>query len=466
MPIQGDDCVKRKLTLRSSLIAADKDLFKASCAVIMHALDGRRKISVVVRWTSEFSLFLRTVQAENLNRRTNTVTLAMYNWYAAKKNASQTKLLRSLLLYWSSLDVPGLASDLRTLLEDSAPPKTPSPIEVQNRSPKERPLSNESVRRLLDKIGELYAVGQFDEQDHLLWRLMISEGMRPSQLALLLVGDVEISKTEAGSLSATMRIPYPKQRGTAARDYMVDYELSSSVSFVVAQHIELLERVFGKTPLPTTPLFCLVRINVTTAGYSVSTNSLNISAYIQRTAEKISGIKGSDDELQLFSRRLKHTKLTHLALRGASVEVLATAAFQTSTNSVARYVNLTEEGFEEVEAQMGGHHDRLLDLFRGRIVDRDDATHTDPEHTIAFSNVDGDLGSCSSRLCGMVCDGCYGCPHFEAFRDGPHEAVERRMAAEYSASIARGAEPAAIAKGKQLAVVREVIMLIRIEAKS
>jgi integrase len=379
MPIQGDDGVKRKLTLRSSLLAADGDLFRASCAVIIHALDGRRKTSVVVRWTSEFSLFLRTVQSENLNRRTNTVTLAMYNWYAAKKNASQAKLLRSLLLYWSSLDVPGLASDLRTFLADSAPPKTPSPIEVQNRSPKERPLSNESVRRLLDKIGELYAAGQFDEQDHLLWRLLVSEGMRPSQLALFIVEDVTISGTQTGAPSVTLRIPYPKQRGTAARDYMVDHELSSSVSFVVVQHIELLERILRKPPLPSTPLFCLIRTNVLTAGYSVSTSCLNISAYIQRTAEKISGLTGTDEDVQLFSRRLKHTKLTHLAQKGASVEVLAAAAFQTSTNSVARYVNLTEESFEEVEAQMAGHHDRLLDLFRGSIVDRDDATHTDPE---------------------------------------------------------------------------------------
>ena len=445
-------------------MAAEQDLRKASCAVIIHALDGRRKTATTVRWSSELSLFLRTAQLENLNRLANTITLAMYKWYTAKKNASQVKLLRSVLLYWSSLELPGLASDLVSFLTDSRPPKTRSTIEVQNTTPKERPLSRESVRLLLETIGGLYARGQFDEQDHLLWRLMVSEGMRPGQLALLLVGDVMLTKTEAGTASVTMCIPYLKQTGTAARDFMVDHDLSSALSHVVAQHLELVERVLGRKPEPSTPLFCLLRASNSSGGYIANSSSVDIVHYIRKTALKITDAHPTDEDMKIFSRRLKHTKLTHLAQKGASVEVLAAAAFQTSTASVARYVNLTEESFEELESLMADSHDSMRSAFRGTIVDRSEATHPDPEHIIGLIGVDGDLGSCGADPCGMlVCAGCYGCDHFEAFRDGPHDAVERRIARDHNRSVSSGSNEAIATTAKQLAVVREVIRLIEIE---
>jgi hypothetical protein len=123
----------------------------------------------------------------------------MYQWYTEQKGPSQVKLLRGILLYWIDLEIPGLASDLASALPRMQPPKTPSPIEIQNRSPKERPFSAAQVKSLLDIIGQLYADCRFDSQDNMLWRLLISEAMRPGRRQLSWPpGDNYLGRFEAG----------------------------------------------------------------------------------------------------------------------------------------------------------------------------------------------------------------------------------------------------------------------------
>jgi integrase len=461
MIVRSDDGQKRDFALRRAMSAASDELKEAAFAVLLHALNGRKKTSVCIRWRDELSLFLRTVQAENGNRSIRTITLGMHSWYAAQKGASQVKLLRGVLLFWISLEIPGLAEDLVTFLPSSRPPKPRSMIEVQNSSPRERPLSMKESHELLTAVGRLYVSGQFDDQDNLLWRLMISEAMRPSQLALLRMKDVRITHSDTGVASASVSVPMVKQKGTAARDFTMDHDLSSALSYVLDQHVKFVERVLGHVPDGDLPLFCLLRPPPTQRGYTVKATPISMASYITTTGRMLSRAYSSEESIELFNRRLKHTKLTHLAQAGATIEVLAAAGFQTSTVSLVRYVNLTDEAFEIVEAKMAPTHEFIHDAFRGVVVSRDEATHPDLEHAISDADVDGDLGSCGIDLCGMVvCLGCYTCDHFEAFPDGPHEAVEQRLVKRQQRESLAGTNAADNRTAKTLAGVRHVIWLI------
>ena len=112
----------------------------------------------------------------------------------------------------------------------------------------------------------------------------------------------------------------------------------------------------------------------------VERDSLDIQYLIAKTREHIASINGDFEDIDLFNRRFKHTKLTHLAASGAPLEVLAYAAYQTSTISLQRYVNLTEEAYLGFERQLDQSNELIENAFRGKVIQRSEATHADPEH--------------------------------------------------------------------------------------
>lgn len=389
---------------------------------ILHALNGRRKVSTVHRWVAELDLFFRLSSAE-LGHPIATISFSMFNSYSSRKNASQQKLLRSALLYWTNLNIPGIAGDLQDYLATSSSPRPRQTIEIQNTTPHERPFKLSEVRRILAAIDDLFIEEEFTPQDNLLWRLIVSEALRPSQLGLLQIGDVAFTTFEGTkSPRATLNVPIVKQSGTPARDYMFEVRLSEPISRAVQHHFSFLELRFGKLPSPSYPLFCISEQHGETA--EPKTKSINITNRISLTRASIASRVGNLGDHELFTRRFKHTKLTHLATLGASVEVLARAGFQTSTVSLRHYINLTDEAFAEYESVMSETHDDIFNAFRGRVIDAFDATNPAPSNSIISPDLENTLGACASNPCDAFAPlACYSCPRFEAFTDGAHETV-------------------------------------------
>jgi integrase len=429
--------------------------------VLLEALNGKRKTSTCIRWLSELSLFSRTV-SESMGAQINVITLKMYLWYTSQKNASQEKLLRGVLLRWMREEAPGIKAELATHLRTTAPRKPRGMIEVQNAVPGERPFSMEQVQGLLKDIDDLYLSREFTPQDNLLWRLMISEALRPAQMSLLQIHDIKIDRDANERLLAVrMNVPLVKQAGVPARDYMREHRLSLSLSQAVVDHLEFAESVHGG-PLPRTWAVFGVRLAAGNKKLISQRKSIGMQHLIGRTKSKISSRNDALEDTDLFNRRFKHTKLTHLAAAGAPLEVLAYAGFQTSTISLSRYVNLTEEAFAGYEAKLESTYQHIENAFRGNVIERSEATHPDTEHRIAAPTMDDDVGSCSAEPCEVLaCLGCYGCPRFEAFKDGPHDRVEAMLVAEQERARAAGMPSETIhLRSPTLAAVRRVIQIV------
>lgn len=390
--------------------------------IVLHALNGRRKASTVKRWSNEFRLFLESQPAGDTQPVT-TITFAMFNSYCLTKKPSQQKLLRSFLAYWNRYNRPGIAADLSDYLITSKAPRPRPTTEIQNSCKHERPFTLGQVQRILSVIDSLYISGNFDEQDNLLWRLIISEALRPSQLSLLRIGDVHCA--EQGSVE-TMRVslsvPVVKQKATPARGYMMTSRLSESVSNAARQHLTYVNKLYGSTLPSSYPLFC---VKEQRDGKKIlQPTTINIPSRISVTRKKISRQVDDMEDFEIFTRRFKHTKLTHLAVLGAPKEVLARAGYQTSTISLRHYVNLTEEAFSEYEILMSTTNDHIYDAFQGSIVDETGAKFPDVEHQIFGPQLDRVLGACSTNPCDVFAPvGCYVCPRFQAFTDGPHQTV-------------------------------------------
>lgn len=463
MSTPSDERGERTLRLNEKLASFSSMTRTSAGFILLQALDGKRKSSTVFRWLNELSLFSRTISAELGHQLISVITLKMYLWYCSQKNASQEKLLRSALLWWSKEGAPGIHPDLVAHIRITAPRKPRGMVEVQNAEPSERPLSMQQVHGLLDDIGDLYLSGKFSAQDNLLWRLMVSEALRPSQMRLLQFGDIHVIREADGRLkSVRLNVPLVKQSGVPARDYRRWHRLSSSLAIAVVDHLEFVSGLLGRKPPSNFAVFCVrrsARSTTLTAGQS----SVNPHHLIKTTRALITSLNPEFDETDLFNRRFKHTKLTHLAAAGAPIEVLAYAGFQTSTVSLQRYVNLTEEAFAGHELKLDPSNQHIENAFRGRVIHKSEATHKDPEHRITDPSMMGDVGACSVEPCeALACLACYGCHRFEAFVDGPHKRVEAMLEAEQERARAAGMPPETIhLRDRTLAQVRRVMQLIK-----
>jgi hypothetical protein len=462
MCVPSDEHGQWEIRLKEKLATFTPMTCLTASYVLLESLNGKRKTSTVRRWLDELSLFSRTVSEAMDGQRISVITLKMYQWYCSSKNASQQKLLRSVLLRWIDEETPGVHPELVNHLKTTAAPKPRGMIEVQNAVPAERPFSMSQVRTLIDNIEQLYVSGDFDAQTRLLWRMMISEALRPTQMSLLQVGDVKVERDVDGKLVAVhLNVPMVKQSGVAARDYQQSHRLSPAVSQALVEHLEFANAVHGSELPKTWPLFC-VRLSGDRKTPTTKRTSVGIHHVIQGSRKKIASLNDDFDSTDLFNRRFKHTKLTHLAASGAPLDVLAYAGFQTSTISLTRYVNLTEEAFVAFEKRLEPAYQQIEAAFRGKLIERNEATHADPEHRIADPSMEDDVGACGADPCEVLaCFGCYTCPRFEAFTDGPHERVAATLLAEQARGLASGMPAETLLLREHiLSAVRRVIQLI------
>jgi integrase len=384
-------------------------------AVVLHALDGHRKVSTAVQWFSRFERMLRRL---NLTARVASITLKMYMEEARQSSPNDLKTLRSLLRYWIRLRYPGIAPDLKAHILTSQSPKSATSIEIQARKVHERPFSTEKVRAIHRQVDDLYIDGKFNPQQNLLWRLMISEALRPSQMQLLRVKDVLLS-------AKTLAVPLVKLHGRPSRSRMMTVSVSEAVHVALRDHLAWMEKLSGRNLSPDQPLFC---VNINQHVPFLQKRSLGITSLIVRTRGRITDHIADLGDLDLFTRRFKHTKLTHLAILGAPLEVLRQAAFHTTTGSLTRYVNLTDEMAEAYERQMDPHFVLVIDAFRGSVLDAGNEKSIPEDKLILDEDLDDTLGGCGDEPCGVLAPiGCYVCPRFKAFIDGPHEQVLARM---------------------------------------
>lgn len=418
MYLEGDSG-NFKLRLTHQLSAFSSMTSHACAYALLAALNSKRKVSTVIGWTAILEQFSREARAV-IKGPIRTITLSMYVEWQLSKGASQTKTLRGAILYWIRCGGSGISGELREYLASSKSPPSRGSIEIQHNEPQERPLTFGVVSELLEQVGVLYVNGTFGHQDNAMWRLLISEGLRPSQIRLLQLGDVEIKRDKFGDLiSVHLNVPLVKQRGAAARGNFMNTRLADAVSRSIVELMNWINEI-SKSALPSSnPLFCIRKENGKSA--SISKRPLSIAARISATSKLLSPILNDE---RLFSRRLKHTKMTHLAILGADINTLAVAGYQTSTVSLTRYVNLSDEAFLNYEIQMEEHYQSVSDCLSIKVIERQQATNKHPRNTITDLEADGDAGSCAAEPCGaMATLACYVCPRFEAFRDGPHELI-------------------------------------------
>ncbi|MCL6272242.1 hypothetical protein M3P05_20180, partial [Sansalvadorimonas sp. 2012CJ34-2] len=411
--VKPDSTGNRKLSIIIERIKCSIALVQCYSHVVICALDGRRKCSTVQRWNSEFKRFLKKTPTDD-GTEICTITYEMYLNYTKNKNASQVKLLRSFLKFWINLNIPGLHNNLIDYLKISKSPKPRSTLEIQATTARERPFSIGEVRVIIRKVEDLFLDSTFTPQEYFLWRLLISEAPRPSQISLLKFSDAKILSQK----SVAINFPIVKQKKISAKNFKLEYILSEAVSIAFLKHHQYVKQISELDNINHLPLFC-IKYNNNRADPIADITPCNTMSLIDKTRKKIQ-VPFISSENELFIRRLKHTKLTHLAIKGAPLSVLARAGFQTSTVSLKHYINFTHESFLEYEKLTSSNHQLIYKAFRGNIKNKIDIN----ENTVLSSDYTNIIGECEASLCGVFAPfACYLCPKFNAFIKAPHEKV-------------------------------------------
>lgn len=164
--------------------------------------------------------------------------------------------------------------------------------------------------------------------------------------------------------------------------------------------------------------------------------------------------------IHLNPRRFRVTMLTNAADEGATVEHLAELADHTDTQNVNVYVERSPLFLQRIAPKVDALYDPMVRRFRGEMLSQAEVTRRSLPVIPGFAtqlptlSLPGIGGCGKSGLCELAPPlTCYPCPHFVAFSDTDHRAVERALV-EYMQELD---ERIALQIAPSLAAVREVI---------
>lgn len=154
------------------------------------------------------------------------------------------------------------------------------------------------------------------------------------------------------------------------------------------------------------------------------------------TADLVSPRTGR--RLRLNARRFRVTMLTNAADEGMSAEHLAILADHTDLQNIQVYIDRSPIFLQRIQEKVDAIYDPIVRRFKGTFTTSENAARDGaaviPGTAVHLPVLDvGGVGICGKHgLCQLAPPlTCYPCPHFVAFRDGPHatvvEALEQFM---------------------------------------
>ena len=180
----------------------------------------------------------------------------------------------------------------------------------------------------------------------------------------------------------------------------------------------------------------------------------------------------TDEGLNVSFRRLRHSGVTHMAMQGYSIELLADVLQHAEPGTARYYIDAVGVEFlpifEKADRNLGGRFSAMRDAwFKGSVVNRDEANDclimVPEEKAPAIVGACGSTNGCSLN----PLFSCYSCQHFLAFRNADHAKVLDFLEKEYehwrSSEVSNSKSKAIKDFDRAAAGVREVIDQIRDE---
>lgn len=374
----------------------------------------------------------------------------------------------SCLKKWHSLQIPGVTDDAIRFLNQVRLRGVRKGKAVLTMDPENGPFSDIEMQAIQCALNSSYAAGYIELADYVLAWLFILFGQRPRQFALLKVRDVLASPKIDGSFEYILRVPQIKQHNQTHRDELVDRLLIPSFGILLNNYVRIVERHFrGVLSDPKqAPLFPAERkTSDQPSELAYHRTSFSLGRRFTHVIEKLRvWSERTGKELHITPTRFRYSLGTRAAKEGHGELIIAELLDHSDTQNVGVYVKATPEIVERIDSAIALRMAPLAHAFAGSIIRNEENAirGDDPTSRIVDPRFDEKMkpmGNCGRNgSCGFMAPiACYTCTNFQAWADGPHEAVLSYLIAERERLMKDADERIATVNDRTILAVADVV---------
>lgn len=416
-------------------------------------------------------VFIAEQRGGEVNEITGT-DLINYRTSLRPSDESLLGAVASCLKKWYALQIPGVTEDAIRFLKQVRLKGAQKGKPVLTMDPESGPFSDIETQAIHEALNGSYAAGSLDLGDFVLAWLFILLGQRPRQFALLKVCDVIASQRIDGSLEYIVRVPRIKQHNQTHRDELKERLLTPSFGRVLYEYARTIEKRFEAVLADPTqaPLFPAERKPVdqpSELAYHRTSYSLG-----RRFTQVVKSLKVCSErtgtELHITPTRFRYSLGTRAAKEGHGELIIAELLDHSDTQNVGIYVKATSEIVERIDRAVAFRMAPLARAFAGTIISDDSEAirGDDSASRIIDPRFDDKLkpmGNCGRNgSCGFMAPvSCYTCNSFQAWVDGPHEAVLAYLIAERERLMTEADVRIATINDRTILAVAEVVKRVR-----
>ncbi len=331
---------------------------------------------------------------------------------------------------WHSLGYPGVDDDAILLLKQLRLKGNTKGVAVLTMDPNEGPYTHIEAEALQAALNASYASGAVETADFVMAWLYILLGQRNKQYASLKVCDVIAKQDAEGKLTYSVMMPSAKKGTASARQGLVERPLIEQFGEVLTEYAHRVRKAFeGVIPdAGQAPLFPSSTGRKGSEGYELHPTSDDLGQRLKRTLDGLSvQSERTGKAIAVSARRFRRTIGTRAAEEGYGPLVIAGLLDHADTQNVGVYTANSPAIIERIDRAIAMEMAPLAQAFAG-VVAEGCSTDGDPGQRIIDLRIDRSgkaMGECGKHgFCGFAAPiACYTCRSFEAWLDGPHEAV-------------------------------------------
>jgi integrase len=379
--------------------------------------------------------FFRSVRATSEAPLTAISSLELLNYRSSLTEAIEHRFnpVSVLLRKWHGLGLAGVTDDARLFLKEIRVKSHLTGMAVLTMDPVHGPYSDIEFEGINAALNAAYAADKIDLAPYLLACFVMLLGQRPIQYAALKVCDVSVERSADGACVYMLRVPRAKQRRSLIRSTFTHRFLIPHIGVLLVDYALKVKGQFTHMlpdPLQA-PLFPTHVMTQWAPGFEHHCTAEALSQRLTRSMNELRVMSERTGKLlHINSRRFRRTTGTRAAAEGYGELVIAELLDHTDTQSVGVYVQATPAILERIDRAIALQMAPLAQAFAGVLIeDERQATRgDDPRSRILDLRIDSSMtpmGSCGQYgFCELSAPiACYTCMHFQAWLDGPHEAV-------------------------------------------
>lgn len=339
-------------------------------------------------------------------------------------------ILGGLLKKWSRLGYEGVKTDTLLLFHQLRLKGNAKGVAVLTMDPEHGPYTQIEAEGLQDALNTAYGSGLLKTSDFLLGWLFILLGQRSIQYAGLKVCDVRTKQDSTGRISYSVMMPSAKRRNVQSRERLVERPLVEQFGIVLVEYADGVRSFFDGVLDDTlqAPLFPAPFSRSTTGKFQYHQTASNLGRRVKGVFEMLRvHSERTGRPIKGTSNRFRRTIGTRAAEEGHGPLVIAGLLDHSDTQNVGVYAASSPAIVERIDRAIAMEMAPLAQAFSGTLAD---GNYQSGETTNRIIDLRIDrsgraMGKCGEHgYCGFTAPiACYTCNSFEAWIDGPHEAV-------------------------------------------